>query len=265
MEHSEWDRILPIDSFANALHNYYAIYGLILLIYGTSTVLFNQRLFINEAILAITIGIMIGPQILNLFSPNDYFGAELDHSLLEISRFIVAINCVNVGIKLPKKYFWNKKIDMLMILGPIMGCMFLVAAVGVRVILGYSWINSLILGAILTPTDPVLIGTITNGKFADKYIPKRVRDLLAAESAANDALGFCFLYLPFYIDRHTSIGNQIGLYLLKIALYQIILGSLIGFLIGYATSRILQFSKRQGWIERKEVLCILIALNVIVY
>jgi NhaP-type Na+/H+ or K+/H+ antiporter len=74
----------------------------------------------------------------------------------------------------------------------------------------------------LTPTDPVLVSAVISGPFAKKYVPDRVKYLLAAESAANDALGFCFLYIPFYFTRISPVGDALGWFLLKIVLYQVL-------------------------------------------
>lgn len=44
----------------------------------------------------------------------------------------------------------------------------------------------MVIGACLTPTDPVNANAIIRGAFAMKYVPKNVRLLIAAESGAND-------------------------------------------------------------------------------
>jgi NhaP-type Na+/H+ or K+/H+ antiporter len=69
----------------------------------------------------------------------------------------------------------------------------------------------------LTPTDPIIcaaiIGTYTlssfhtldseelhiGGKFAKKHVPVNLRQILSAESAANDGLAYPFLTLALYL------------------------------------------------------------------
>ena len=145
---------------------------------------------------------------------------------------------------------------------PLMTLSFIIVSAGVYLIFGFTIINSLILGACLTPTDPVLVSTVIDGPFAYKYVPQRIRDLLAAESASCDALGFIFLFLPFYVMRITPAGNAIGFFALKILLYHMILAALIGFGMGYGCSKILQYSTKQGWLERESVLGLVLALTV---
>jgi len=42
------------------------------------------------------------------------------------------------------------------------------------------------------------------GKFADKYVPSHIRDLLIAESAANDGLAYPFLSISIYLTTEAS-------------------------------------------------------------
>ena len=119
------------------------------------------------------------------------------------------------------------------------------------------------MGAILTPTDPVLISTVVKGPFAEKYISKNVRDLIAAESASNDALGFCFLYMPFYFTRISPGEKALGMFLWKVIVYQLILGAVLGFLFGYSFSKLLQVSKLRGFLERESLLGVLLAMTVL--
>jgi len=55
------------------------------------------------------------------------------------------------------------------------------------------------------------------GRFAEKYVPLEVRNILLAEAAANDGLGFPFLFMALYlilrkeVDHPVhSIGGAIG-------------------------------------------------------
>ena len=151
---------------------------------------------------------------------------------------------------------------MAIMIAPLMTISFVIVSAGVYLIFGLSITNSLILGACLTPTDPVLVSTVVDGPFAYKYVPQRIRDLLAAESGSCDAVGFVFLFLPFYLMRIDNAGEAVGVFLLKILLYHLILAALIGFALGYGMSKVLQMSTRKGWLERESVLGLVLALTV---
>jgi NhaP-type Na+/H+ or K+/H+ antiporter len=57
-------------------------------------------------------------------------------------------------------------------------------AVLANLVAGLSWVESFLLGAVLSPTDPVLAGAI----IGREEVPRRLRDLLNAESGLNDGL-----------------------------------------------------------------------------
>ena len=86
----------------------------------------------------------------------------------------------------------------------------------------------MVISACLTPTDPVicaaiagksyvpnlslshLIHPIKGGEFARRHVPLNLRQLLVAESAANDGLTYPFLTLALYLTIDSSRGVAIG-------------------------------------------------------
>lgn len=58
----------------------------------------------------------------------------------------------------------------------------------------------------------MLAASITKGRYAEKHVPSNVRNLIVAESGANDGLGFPFIYLAIYLMRRTSVdaGENVG-------------------------------------------------------
>jgi NhaP-type Na+/H+ or K+/H+ antiporter len=86
-----------------------------------------------------------------------------------------------------------------------------------------NFVSCLAISACLTPTDPIIctaiVGEIYNalvfetmkhmnmslgGRFAQKHVPVNLRQLLAAESAANDGLAYPFLTLAIYLTIDSS-------------------------------------------------------------
>lgn len=100
-------------------------------------------------------------------------------------------------------------------------------------------LECLVIAACVTPTDPVLANSICQGRFAEKNVPQHVRNIIIAESGANDGLGFPFLYLALYqILRHVpenpthTIGGAVAEWVYNVLLYQITLSIVIGAVIG---------------------------------
>lgn len=71
--------------------------------------------------------------------------------------------------------------------------------------MGFSWLicslfaalmfkvdiaTALIIAACLTPTDPVLASSILSNSHFSTRIPKRIKDMLSAESGCNDGISY---------------------------------------------------------------------------
>lgn len=259
-----WDDIIPSNAELQGVHGIYLFLGLFTASFGLVSLIIKDYLFMSEAFVAALFGVIVGPNGINVFRPSVIFGDSMFTVLLELSRLVIAVQCMAAGISTPGNYVWKQRYCLAIILGPIMLCMFLVSGLGIKLILGYSWVESMLIGACITPTDPVLANSIVKGNFASKHIPLHVRLLLSAESAANDGLGLTFLYIPLYLSRFTLPGNGIGYWILNVVIYQVLLSVLIGALIGTASRYFLFHAQRRNWIDKESLLGFSIALALIV-
>ncbi|WP_188197190.1 cation:proton antiporter [Nonomuraea sp. SYSU D8015] len=88
-----------------------------------------------------------------------------------------------------------------------------ITAVGAHYLLGLGWIESLLIGAILAPTDPVFAAALVG----NEKVPPRLRQLLNVESGVNDGLALPFVILFLAIasgseDLHLgALGLELGL------------------------------------------------------
>lgn len=104
-----------------------------------------------------------------------------------VHRFILIpfITHSSVVLRRNRAYLRKKWRALATLLGPVMLGMWLVSSVIVYLLFhgdgSFSWLESMVLGACITPTDPVLASSIVKGRFAEKHIPEHVRDLLSAE------------------------------------------------------------------------------------
>ncbi|KAJ7482986.1 Sodium/hydrogen exchanger family-domain-containing protein [Mycena galericulata] len=115
---------------------------------------------------------------------------------------------------------------------------------------GLDFLSSLAVAACLTPTDPILAAAVVGGKYADKHVPAHIRHLLAAESGCNDGAAFPFLYIALYLVLDSTTKDAISDWFLKLWLYQVILGVVIGSLIGISFRHLMKFSERHSLIDR---------------
>jgi sodium/hydrogen antiporter len=97
----------------------------------------------------------------------------------------------------------------------------LITALAAHYVAGLGWPESLLIGAILAPTDPVFASALVGN---DK-VPARLRHLLNVESGVNDGLA-----LPFVIVFLAVAAGSNNLHLGKLAL-EVSLGLVLGVVI----------------------------------
>lgn len=106
-------------------------------------------------------------------------------------------------------------------------------------------IESMVLAACVTPTDPVLSNSVVKGRFAEKHVPPRIRYLLSAESGINDGMGLPFLFLGLYLMRERSMGVAFAKWFYMVWVYQILLSVVLGGLIGAAARKLVKGAKNR--------------------
>lgn len=92
-------------------------------------------------------------------------------------------------------------------------------------------------------------------------MPPNVRNLISAESGANDGLGYPFLFLAIYLMQK-SVGAAIGRWAYWIMAFQILLSIVIGFVVGYIARKLLKFAEQRNLIDKESFLVYSIALAV---
>ncbi len=99
-------------------------------------------------------------------------------------------------------------------------------AIFARWLTGLDWRAAILLGAVLTPTDPVFAEAI----LSQKALPQRLRQLLSVESGVNDGLA-----LPIVLILLASYSPEIR----YLAILQpVVLGIVIGITVAYAGVRL---------------------------
>jgi NhaP-type Na+/H+ or K+/H+ antiporter len=136
----------------------------------------------SDALVALLIGVATGPIAWNLVNPSDWtdYNEELTNRLTyEIMRIVIGIQVLFTGIALPKAYLkhaWESLTTLLLL---VMTCAWLVCAAFIYgLIPGLTYLESLCISACITPTAPVLANSVVKGRFAEKYIPPHVRNLM---------------------------------------------------------------------------------------
>lgn len=134
-------------------------------------------------------------------------------------------------------------------LGPVMSFGWLVCAAFVKFIFGLHFAGALVVAACLTPTDPVLAASILSNSQFSHRVPKRIKDILSAESGCNDGISFPFLYIGLTLLNYVTVGDAIKEWFLITILWQCAFGTFIGMVIGISFNKVLRFSDNHGFID----------------
>ncbi|OLL23106.1 putative Na(+)/H(+) antiporter [Neolecta irregularis DAH-3] len=223
---------------------------------------FRSSLFLSKKnSVATLVGIIFGPHALNLFDPLSWGNA--DQITLEFSRIALIVQVFAVGVELPNAYMARHAWSLFILLVPVMATGWIVSSVIFFLLLPkLSFVESLVAGACITATDPILASSIVGkGKFA-KRVPGHLRNLLSAESGCNDGMAFPFLYLALYIIQNNQAGAALKDWVLITVLYEVVFGCFLGAVIGIAGRKLVKFAERNSLIDRESFLVIYLTISL---
>ncbi|KAL8721966.1 MAG: hypothetical protein Q9181_007596, partial [Wetmoreana brouardii] len=239
-------------------HFTYLILSAFLLVYAFFSDFIRNRLHLSEPPLATLVGIISGPQVLNVINPESWHWQ--DTVTQEAARVIVSLQVFTVGLELPRAYFSRHWRSVGMMVLPVMTFSWLVTAAFVYGVLGTKWSTALVISACLAPTDPVLAAAVLQGSRFSARVPRRLRHMLSAETGCNDGLGLAVgLFLGHYSNRALRIAERrdwidpssfLAFYIL-LALLTVGIGSTLGlddFLVAFGAG--LGFAW-DGWFANK--------------
>jgi NhaP-type Na+/H+ or K+/H+ antiporter len=156
-------------------HLTYLILSSFLILYALFSQFIRNTLHLSEPPLAVLIGITFGPGVSEVLTPQRW---ELDDDILqEVTRIIVGIQCFAVGIELPKMWFHRHWKSVAMMLGPVMAFSWAITALFAYFIFQTTIPTAMIIGACLSPTDPVLAASVlAKSRFSDR-VPRRLKNV----------------------------------------------------------------------------------------
>ncbi|KAF8906575.1 Sodium/hydrogen exchanger family-domain-containing protein [Gymnopilus junonius] len=228
------------------------------------SLLARERIYVNEVVLGTLFGIFMGPYFAGIFDPRSW-GEHTNAITLEIMRIVLATGLFAIGVELPKSYMAKHAKSLFAMVVPTMAIGWAIVAGLIRALFPQlNYISCLAISACLTPTDPIICAAIVGGKFARKHVPINLRQLLSAESAANDGLAYPFLSLSLYLTLDKTREAAITHWVLIGWLYQVILGIVLGAILGLLFSHLMKFSHRHGFIDRESYVAQYLALAIFI-
>jgi Na(+)/H(+) antiporter len=235
-------------------HLVYILLGAFTTIFMLVSSFIKERMFIGEATVATIFGVIFGPHAANLINPLSW--GSVDIVTIEFSRIVLVVQCFAIGVELPKFYMERHWRSVVYLLLPVMAAGWLLVSVVVWwMVPRLSWLESLVVAACVTATDPVLASSVVGkGKFAQR-VPKHLRDLLSAESGCNDGMAFPFVYLALYLILYNNDAKEVTFHwFLFTILYECVFGALFGFFVGYLARHGIKWAHEHDMIDRESFL-----------
>ncbi|KAI0864749.1 Cation/H+ exchanger [Xylaria cubensis] len=270
-----------------------AVLGSFAVAYGLFAVWFKSVWYLGEALPAFTIGVVLGPLAAKFLDPERWGSAAPGQEptiTLGVMRVMIGIQLVIAGYQLPARYpRWHWK-ELAVCLIPIMTLMWLATSMCIfATIPNVSLLATLVIGACVTSTDPILSQAVAKGPFADKYVPRALREIISAEAGANDGFASPFLMLSVnlmrlsigrpetivdaIVERDTTrgvgshpgdISIAIGNWGIETLVYIVLLASVYGVVTGYCARMAVRFSLSHKWIDTESYLLFPTALGLFI-
>ena len=237
----------------NELNILLMVLGGMLLLLELFSNYFKINFFISEPIVALAFGFIAGPSALGLLELGNWGDPII--ILKEIARITIAITLIGIAFRLPNSFIPDNRKDMFVLILIVLPLMWLVSGFLTYLFIGLPIWTALLIGACVAATDRVVAGTIVTGETAEENIPKGVRHLISAESAANDALAFPFVMIPILFMDLPSMEAVRDL-VLRVVLWETIGAVAAGIILGYIIGRLLLWTEIHPDVERRSLIAI---------
>lgn len=192
---------------------------------------FSKRIKVSYPIILLLIGILLFGIGIPLNWPDPIWN---DEWLMYFSEAIVIISLMGAGLKIGSHYSlkdWRRPLLLLFITMPI--CMVSAYFLG-NYFLAMSIPASLLLAAVLAPTDPVLAAEVQLDKpKSEKEDKDTLRFTLTAEAGLNDGMAYPFTFLAILVAQAGSwAAFDLSDWFWDKFILKIIIGIAIGIIIG---------------------------------
>jgi NhaP-type Na+/H+ or K+/H+ antiporter len=156
-----------------------------------------KRLWLSVPLVAVALGVLLGPEVLHVVEAG---ALSAEHRVLEeLARITLSVSLISTGLQFTRDDLRVTRVRGSLLLTVGMVGMWLLTSAGAWLLLDVpAWV-ALLIGAILTPTDPVVAGTLVTGALAQENLPRWLRRTLQLESGANDGLALAFVLLPLLV------------------------------------------------------------------
>ncbi|MCK0117286.1 cation:proton antiporter [Isoptericola sp. S6320L] len=191
-----------------------------------------RSLPVTEPLVGLLLGVALGQAgVLGGSGALGWDEAQRDTLLLESSRLLLAASVMAAALRFPThrlRALVRPVAWMLLVVMPVAA----VISGGLALTLGLPLALAVVVGACLSPTDPVLAASVVTGDVAERSLPSRLRALLTAESGANDGLALPLVAIAVSLALTTrDTGHE-----LLILTWEVLGAVVIGVVAGLVTA-----------------------------
>lgn len=194
-----------------------------------------QRWSISPPLIGLVTGVVLGPQVIGVLVVP---GGEEVQIMKIAARLLLAVALMAIALRYPVSRMRPRVGEVAVLVLLVLPIMAGVMAAGATWSLQLPVGLALVLGAALSPTDPVLASGIVTGELAERDIPDRDRQVLSLESGANDGLAMPFLTVALALALSRSMPAEIGM-----AVYEVVAGIGVGVVAGMVAGRALRWAR----------------------
>lgn len=210
-------------------------------------------------LLALAVGLLAGPVVLGWVRPQ---GWPDPHTILkEAARFTLAVSVAGIALRTPPEDYRKLLAPVALLLTVGMIAMWLVTSAIAWAILPMAPLAALLLGAALTPTDPVVASSIVTGSPAEENLTDRLRSTLSLESGANDGLGYLIVMLPLLLITRGIGAETLEHWVVDVIGIGVLLAIAIGALVGALLAGLLQLAHKRKLDDRHSMLSLSVAMS----
>ena len=186
----------------------------------------ERRGFVSLTSLFVLIGFVLGPGVTGAlrFDARSSFVSELATVALVVILFRDGLEVEGEMLQA----HWRLPLRKLVLAMPLTAVL---VALTARVVTGLSWTESFLLGALLSPTDPVLSSSVVT----NPRVPRLIRHSLNLESGMNDGLA-----LPAVLAFAAALSTNGGRFVWwRFVLEDVTIGLATGLVVGLIAARLM--------------------------
>lgn len=242
-------------------------YIIILTIFGIVTLgmawvpALSKRIKVSYAVLYTLFGFILYSFLEVLPEPNPTKESSVT---LRLTELVVIISLMGTGLRIDEPFSFRQwRVPLKLVSITMMLSISVTTFLG-YFLLGFDLPSSVLLGAALAPTDPVLASDVQVGPPRDKD-SSRVRFSLTAEGGLNDGMAFPFTWLAVALALYPHDHVTIVEWMVEDLAWRIIVGVVLGYLVGRAIAYVIFVLPSKGKYKFSADGFVALSLTFVVY